>query len=343
MSKSFPISFLFPEDFLAKELPASLEADWTEVGGASEGAVYSTLIALRERRSDIQAVSKWPERGIVIAHSRNLPKVRPTHWANLYIICWQIDYMRCDYAQMHIVPNKFMLTDSGLSIYDRLLLPGPSYVQHFPTEINLIPRDVRRGNAFAHIVYAGERKNLMKEFQTQEWQTHISHKLGLKLCIIDCPQEMGDYSQVDCVLAVRPPDQQVKQKPPSKLWNAWRAGVPAILGPEPGFRDYRKSELDYIEVETVGQALEALRKLRDNPEMRQAMVENGRKRAHECSLSTIIGEWNKFIEGPVLSHAAHWFEGPQFPKVVFGAARTIRMGIRSLRANLRTCMGYNRP
>ena len=37
-------------------------------------------------------------------------------------------------------------------------------------------------------------------------------------------------------------------KPPSKLFNSWLAGVPAVLGHESAYRAERRSDLDYIEV-----------------------------------------------------------------------------------------------
>jgi hypothetical protein len=45
-----------------------------------------------------------------------------------------------------------------------------------------------------------------------------------------------DYSTDDLVLAVRDlTEKDALVKPASKLVNAWIAGVPALLGPEPAF------------------------------------------------------------------------------------------------------------
>jgi hypothetical protein len=121
------------------------------------------------------------------------------------------------------------------------------------------------------------------------------------------------------------------QKTPHKLWNAWRAGVPAILGPEPGFRDYRQSELDYIEVNNAEEAFQALIRLRDNPNLRRAMVDNGFRRMNECSVEIIIGQWKDFINGPLQAYANDWFHGPRWKKDLFSTARSVRMGLRKLR------------
>lgn len=330
MTLSDPIYFLFPEDFLRKSLPDSISSDWSECGGSSEGAVYSTMLGLKESGIAVKATSSWPNMGIVIAHSRDLPIERPANWKDLYIVCWQIDHMRCDYAQLHIVSNSSMLKNAGISLYDRLLLPGPRIIQHFPTELNLKPRDIKRNSIFSNIAYAGAPKNLMTDFQTEEWFARIRHE-SLNFRIIESPVCMGDYSDIDCVLAVRPSGQQIEQKPPSKLWNAWRAGVPAILGPEPGFRDYRKTELDYIEVTNVEEALQALIRLRENPELRLAMTENGFRRLDDCSLQTIISQWINFIEEPLQNYAYNWFHAPCWKRKLFYVSRTFRMALRKIR------------
>jgi len=334
MNLSNPLYFLLPADYLDKDLPDTLNGNWSQAGGSSEGAVYSTMGGLKELGVSVKPIDTWPQQGIVIAHSRNLPKSRPSYWKRLYIVCWQIDHMRCDYAQAHIVSNTKMLASAGLSLYDKLLLPGLRHILHFPTELSLVPRDFKRSNMFENIVYAGAPKNLMAVFQTQEWDQMLDRE-GLFFRIVERSDRMGDYSQTDCILAVRPVEQQILQKPPSKLWNAWRAGVPAILGPEPGFRDYRKSELDYIEVETADQALAALIKLRDNPVLRQAMIENGRQRMKDCSVETILGQWVEFINGPLQSEAQAWFQGPAWKRSLFCLARTARMGLRKLRHSLK--------
>lgn len=60
--------------------------------------------------------------------------------------------------------------------------------------------------------------------------------------------EWHDYQHVDAVLAIRDcPPVVLATKPASKLINAWKAGVPALLGPEPAYRELRTSPLDFLE------------------------------------------------------------------------------------------------
>ena len=88
--------------------------------------------------------------------------------------------------------------------------------------------------------------------------------------------QWNDYSEIDVIVAIRPnTSSQYPNKPASKLVNAWRAGIPAILGPEIAYREVRKSELDYIEAKNRYEVARAIRRLKDSPELYAGMVENG--------------------------------------------------------------------
>ena len=54
-------------------------------------------------------------------------------------------------------------------------------------------------------------------------------------------------------------------KPASKLVNAWHAGVPALLGPEPAYQALRM-QFDYIEIRSPEDAIREVIRLKENPE-----------------------------------------------------------------------------
>ena len=62
-----------------------------------------------------------------------------------------------------------------------------------------------------------------------------------------------DYRTLDAVIAVRPFEPHLYfAKPASKLINAWRAGVPALVGPEFASREIRRTDDDFLEVADAG-------------------------------------------------------------------------------------------
>lgn len=168
----------------------------------------------------------------------------------------------------------------------------------------LLPRDPARGTRVERVGYLGLVENLATAFRDDAWRRKLS-EVGLRWVATPVdyagtlqPKSVDweDYREVDVVLAVRPRDRRTAfTKPANKLVNAWRAGVPALVGPEFPYREIRRSELDFLEVEDPEGALEALQRLRDDPELYSRMVENGRRRALEFSSRAILDRWAELL------------------------------------------------
>ena len=93
-------------------------------------------------------------------------------------------------------------------------------------------------------------------------------------------------------------------KPATKLYNAWFAGVPAILPNEYAYRQLRKSELDYIEIKQPEDAANAILKLKNNPDLYRAMVENGLKRSNEFAREKIVAQWVDLLQRKIPEQAS---------------------------------------
>jgi hypothetical protein len=180
----------------------------------------------------------------------------------------------------------------------------------------LIPRDPGRGTRLARVAFKGDRINLLPELQSPDFRAALA-EIGITLTIEDrdSRQHRGwhDYAATDAVLAVRNLTRRdALQKPASKLVNAWRAGAPALLGPEPAFRALRRSPLDYLEVATARDALAALRELRERPDLYQAMVRNGLGRAPEYSADNVVTRWLVAFDGPIRAAYQDWRREPEY-------------------------------
>lgn len=119
-----------------------------------------------------------------------------------------------------------------------------------------------------------------------------------------------DYRDCDVAIAFRPPPRRKHErrgytaKPATKLYNAWHAGVPAILGPEYAYRELRRTDLDYLEITNPGEARGAIRTLRENAVLYSAMVENGRERAREFTVDRILARWAEVLFDQIPERAA---------------------------------------
>lgn len=139
------------------------------------------------------------------------------------------------------------------------------FIPHWP-QPGLIPRESGRGGRIETLAFKGRAFNLHEPFRSPEFRAALEG-LGVRLALDfnDETRAHGwhDYSEADLVLAVRDlTKQDALIKPASKLVNARIAGTPAILGPEPAFRDLRRSDLDYFEVRTPEDVLAAVRRLK---------------------------------------------------------------------------------
>jgi hypothetical protein len=185
----------------------------------------------------------------------------------------------------------------------------------------LIPRNSERGDRFEVAAFFGREHNLAAELRGSSWQAELQN-LGLAWRVV--PRErFYDYGNVDVVVAVRSfaNDDLYVYKPPSKLHNAWCAGVPAILGPESAYRAARQTELDYIEVCSPEEALTALRRLRDQVHVRQEMMRNGERRASEFRSERIVELWRGLLCNQLVSAYKRWRAAPGWMRSAFVSIR----------------------
>lgn len=201
----------------------------------------------------------------------------------------------CDFTIVMTKPNLTSSTDIVIT--------------HWP-QPGLIQRSKDRGNTIENVVFKGHDENLYTSFRSDEFKQELN-KLGVELIINSKPVNgrmmWDDFSHDDLILAVRDlTEKDALMKPANKLINAWIAGVPALLGPEPAYQDLRRSELDYIEVKTPESVLEAIRKLKAEPETYQKMVANGLQRAQDFTVEKITEQWCQALSGPIAETYRQW-------------------------------------
>ena len=110
-----------------------------------------------------------------------------------------------------------------------------------------------------------------------------------------------DYENVDILIAFRPnpkrkdEKQGHRTKPATKLYNAWFAGVPAVLANEYAYQQMRKTDLDYIAIKEPHEVKDAILRLKNNTELYNNMVTNGKERAEEFTVNKIADQWENFL------------------------------------------------
>lgn len=192
-----------------------------------------------------------------------------------------------------------------------------SWVQFWP-QPGLIARDHARGLLVENLAYKGDVANLDAQFRSVGFlaalhERGVNFQLDMLDATITSTKNSGtsanwhDYQTTDVILAVRNlTEYDASGKPASKLINSWLAGVPALLGPEPAYRKIRRSPLDYIEVRSPVDVLDAISQLKSAPELYRRMVENGRLRAQEFCIEQTMARWLDVLNGPVRDSFLKW-------------------------------------
>jgi hypothetical protein len=306
--------------------------DWQNTSpGKYQWGMYNwtlqTYLFLNANRLPCSLVDSLPEEGIVISHKDFLPDHLQLG-SKLLLVCIQGDKTKHPYAQLHIVQNlKDEVRSARPSLWDSY------YIPHWP-QSSLIPRNPERGDRFETIAYMGDPVNLAPELHETSFHQELAN-LGIELKIIG-REGWNDYSNIDAILAVRNfayrNDYQVK--PALKLCNAWHAGVPAILGKEPAYQAERKSPLDYWEVESLEEVLVAIKSLREDVLLRQAIIANGAIRARETAVNYLTARWYYFLANTATAYYDYWCNGLAWNRQIFIKRRRMALKVAKLKKRL---------
>lgn len=288
-----PVHFFLPDDLQIDEIRGSdPDRDWARFNNGVRVWVGQTFLRLQRAGYPVELSSRVPNSGILFTHADYIPHVmsKKTLFSSLVIVSARADRPLQPYADFEIVQNRHS------SASERAF-----HLHHWP-QPGLIARDRARGASISNVVYKGMAGEMADDFNAQPWQDFIAQQgLDWKCDATTWKgNESGayhdvswnDYSHADVIVAIRKNAESLyPKKPASKLINAWAAGVPAILGAEHAYRELRQSELDYIEASNAAEVEKAILRLRENPDLYQAMVDNGLKRSEEFTAAQITQLW----------------------------------------------------
>lgn len=328
MTNAPPITFFLPpetkwQDKWHDDMPNNTDWFWEGFGRGVYCWTLQTYLNLRSYGFDCTlSKNTLPDEGIIFAHRDSIPDNYHPNNKQL-IICIKADRFQHNSCPIHIVQNPLEVNILENS-YFMPLWPQPG----------LIHRDSLRGNIFKNIVYHGVHFNLAPEIKTKKWEKELKD-LGLNW-ITPPRSKWHDYSQADALVAIRSFERQENYlwKPATKLYNAWHAGIPAILGQEPAYEAEKKSELDFITVRSFNEAILQLKKLRDTPTLRNEMIENGFLRAKETEKNLITEKWIYFINEIAIPFYWNWNKKPQIYFTLYTHKRFIKEKLYSLKACL---------
>jgi hypothetical protein len=252
--------------------------------------IVLTYARLRDAGMDVRLSNRMPNAGIVVFYAGDKRAV----WAQLrsstrsppvLLAAVRSDRHPVGFADCEIVQNASS-ADGTRALH----------VPHWP-QPGLVPRDRARGDALRVVLFPGTPQNLDPQFTGDATQRALRERgIELRTTRAGAQPVWNDFHDVDALLALRPAAMGlVRNKPAWKLFNAWLAGVPAVLGPESGYRELREGPLDFLEAATPEAALCALQRLHDEPGLYAAMVANGLRRGSAFTTQATLARWQHLL------------------------------------------------
>ena len=282
--------------------------------------IVQTWARLRDAGMPVVLANRVPDDGIVVFYAGDKRAV----WKQLragnraLLAAVRSDRHPVGFADVEIVQNASS-ADGARALY----LP------HWP-QPGLLARDPGRGDALRVVLFPGTPQNLAADFAASGWNAFLQARgIEFRCRYADDATQAAwnDYRDVDALLAIRPESMGlVRNKPAWKLFNAWLAGVPAILGPESGYRELRRSPLDFLEAATPAAAMQALQRLQDEPGLYRAMIANGSTRGAEYTMEATRARWIELLDVLAARHAA--WQRP--PSPAMRRARDLRARLRRM-------------
>lgn len=281
-----------------------------------------TYICLKQRGLNVHLVPNYiPGKICVVPYDYLHIKYLPIH---SYVVA-----IRYDIARPEVCEQRIVLNQSGV------LDEKDHFVPHWP-QPNLKPRNLSRGARVENMVHKGQPGALAEPFKTEEFLNTLKD-MGIHFApsvghVESMYEEWRDYTEADVVLAIRNnTEYDLTLKPPLKLINSWFAGCPALLGPEPAYQALRESELDYIEIRSPEDAIAALQRLQDNPELYLAMVENGFRRAQAYTVDNTAALWRDILANSIASDYERWRHQSPFEKAIGRPVKFVQRVIKHKR------------
>lgn len=216
-------------------------------------------------------------------------QLKATDFVKYFVVVARADFRPFPYGQFEIVQNK------------KTCVVGRVYMPHYP-QPGLISRDPKRGEDVLNICFAGVIQNSV---DTSRLEQDLM-KVGCRFVF----RGVGQWQylhDVDILLGVRSLSKKTyDSKPPTKLFNAWHAGIPFIGGYDSAYEQVGIPGENYLRVSSYDELIGAILQLKSNRLLYRQLRENGRVAATSYTPESITDMWTRFLEKEVCPAFMKW-------------------------------------
>lgn len=282
-----PVAFVYPDDGRWADLyspssPVDPNAIYGRFRSGADAYIVRTYLELKTRGYNVEFIPEISEHQTCVIYAPHVRLRSVTCRHSLIVV--QGDNWRPRVCTARVVPNR-----------RQVRCELDQYIPHWQ-QPGLIPRNPARGIQLERVGFMGNLLNLAPDLRSQSFQEALG-RLGCTLEIRG-PARWHDFSDIDLVVGLRASSHPAtSMKPATKLFNAWAAGCPALLGNEAGYSQERRQDVDFLTVRNAADVLNAVQRLRRDTQFYQAMIDRAAVRAYETSSEVLVGQWVEFIRG----------------------------------------------
>ncbi len=321
------IYFYAPTESQRKLLEINYLDSWKGTHSNFTAWIAQTYFHLKNAGFPCEITDTIQQKGIVIADRDTLGNTAQ-FLPDTMLICAKSDREYHPSAYIHLVHNPYDHNNNHNSIWNSY------YITHWPMP-NVIPRNQERQTQVKNIAYIGSRSQLAQELKSQDWIDSLSN-LGCKWLPIFEVSKWNDYTNIDVIVAARSFDNnRYTNKGFIKLLNCWHAEVPALLAPESSFIAVKKSDLDFIEINSIDDAITAIKKLKENSELYQEIINNYKYRKEEFTTEKVLQEWGDFWKNFINTSYSQWQSMSNYQKRYLFTKRLLGLKITRMKQRLK--------
>lgn len=211
-----------------------------------------------------------------------------------FIVGIRADFRPFPYAHVEVVQNK--LSESRTAFY----------MPHLP-QPGLRPRDPARTEV-ANVCFCGQLENLGAKARRLE---RDMEKLGCRF-VFKQVGEWQNMEDVDVLLGFRALSKNgFDTKPPTKLFNAWLAGIPFIGGYDSAYTQVGAPGENYIRVSNHKDLMHEIQRLKNDASYYRKFVDAGESASSSYTASQIAERWVAFLQDEVAPRFVGWQKGHQ--------------------------------
>jgi hypothetical protein len=209
-----------------------------------------------------------------------------------FIVGIRADFRPFPYGQFEIVQNKHSEGKNCI------------YMPHFPQPGLLARASDRKG--VVNVCFSGRMQN--SGIDPDQFSTDLE-AMGCHF-VFKGEGQWQEMQDVDLLVGIRSLSKEPHHtKPPTKLFNAWLAGIPFIGGYDSAYEQVGIPGENYLRVASYEELLEAIKRLRDDVQLYCNMVDEGLCAGAGYGAEKTAERWESFFKEQVCPTYRLWKQG----------------------------------